>query len=290
VNSANQITAVAPAGANVSDVTVTYAALQEQAAYSVFGTQVIQQGTDVTPFGFQGSYADSSGLIYLIDRYYDPATDQFLSVDPLVSQTGQPYAFTGDDPLNATDPLGLCPRHRHCPSRSNSLAVLQRQTNNFLKTLGTRENLVGTSAFSRLSAKKQGQALNALYGLAASAFSGSMVIGTRHAAANFEEGAAAELRHYTTADRAAEIIQDGVINPSGDGKTYLTPDEYTDGPTAQAKLAMRTEPEGYLSVPKPPGAPSPTVVEGNQFGPGGGLEVPVPGEVPIPPDVPFIPF
>jgi len=42
-----------------------------------------------------------------INRYYDPATDQFLSVDPLVPQTGQPYAFTGDDPLNATDPLGL---------------------------------------------------------------------------------------------------------------------------------------------------------------------------------------
>ena len=43
----------------------------------------------------------------LVDRYYDPATDQFLSVDPLLAQTGQPYAFTGDDPLNKTDPLGL---------------------------------------------------------------------------------------------------------------------------------------------------------------------------------------
>jgi hypothetical protein len=44
-----------------------------------------------------------------IDRYYDPGTDQFLSVDPAVATTGQPYAFTGDDPLNATDPLGLGP-------------------------------------------------------------------------------------------------------------------------------------------------------------------------------------
>jgi len=44
---------------------------------------------------------------YFIDRYYDPSTDQFLSVDPDVAETGQPYAFTGDDPLNATDPLGL---------------------------------------------------------------------------------------------------------------------------------------------------------------------------------------
>ena len=44
---------------------------------------------------------------YGVDRYYDPSTGQFLSVDPLVSQTGQPYAYTGDNPLNATDPLGL---------------------------------------------------------------------------------------------------------------------------------------------------------------------------------------
>jgi hypothetical protein len=43
----------------------------------------------------------------LVHRYYDPQTDQFLSVDPDVMETGQPYAFTGDDPLNATDPLGL---------------------------------------------------------------------------------------------------------------------------------------------------------------------------------------
>ena len=42
-----------------------------------------------------------------VDRYYDPSTDQFLSVDPDLAETGQPYAFTGDDPLNATDPLGL---------------------------------------------------------------------------------------------------------------------------------------------------------------------------------------
>jgi hypothetical protein len=41
-----------------------------------------------------------------LDRYYDPSSDEFLSIDPLVAETGQPYAFTGDDPLNTTDPLG----------------------------------------------------------------------------------------------------------------------------------------------------------------------------------------
>ena len=44
----------------------------------------------------------------LVGRYYDPATGQFLSVDPLVDVTGQAYAYTGDDPANGTDVLGLC--------------------------------------------------------------------------------------------------------------------------------------------------------------------------------------
>ncbi len=42
-----------------------------------------------------------------INRYYDPSTDQFLSVDPDVQSTDQPYVFVNDDPLNATNPLGL---------------------------------------------------------------------------------------------------------------------------------------------------------------------------------------
>jgi uncharacterized protein RhaS with RHS repeats len=42
----------------------------------------------------------------LVNRYYDPATGQFGSVDPLVAQTQSPHSYAGDDPVNATDPLG----------------------------------------------------------------------------------------------------------------------------------------------------------------------------------------
>jgi len=35
-------------------------------------------------------------------------TNQFISIDPDVAQTDQPYVFTNDDPLNMEDPLGLC--------------------------------------------------------------------------------------------------------------------------------------------------------------------------------------
>jgi RHS repeat-associated protein len=81
-------------------------AVQEMAVYSLYGNQTISSGSKVTPFGYQGSYNDSTGLIYLINRYYDPATDQFLSIDPDVATTDQPYVFTNDNPLNSTDPLG----------------------------------------------------------------------------------------------------------------------------------------------------------------------------------------
>jgi RHS repeat-associated protein len=62
-----------------------------------------------TPFGYAGQYADpESGLQYLRSRYYDPSVEQFLSVDPLASVTGEPYSYTGDAPLDGVDPLGLC--------------------------------------------------------------------------------------------------------------------------------------------------------------------------------------
>ena len=81
-------------------------AVQEMAIYSLYGIQTISSGSKVTPFGYQGSYTDPTGLIYLINRYYDPATDQFLSIDPDVATTNQPYVFTNDNPLNFTDPSG----------------------------------------------------------------------------------------------------------------------------------------------------------------------------------------
>jgi uncharacterized protein RhaS with RHS repeats len=42
----------------------------------------------------------------VVGRYYDPATGQFLSVDPMVEQTQQAYIYVGDDPVNSCDPSG----------------------------------------------------------------------------------------------------------------------------------------------------------------------------------------
>ena len=61
-----------------------------------------------TPFGFEGGYTDPTGLEYLIHRSYDATTGQFLSVDPDVAETGEPYSFVSGDPVNGIDPSGLC--------------------------------------------------------------------------------------------------------------------------------------------------------------------------------------
>jgi len=42
-----------------------------------------------------------------VGRYYDPATSQFLSVDPLVDVTQQPYGYANENPANESDPSGL---------------------------------------------------------------------------------------------------------------------------------------------------------------------------------------
>lgn len=77
------------------------------ASYGAYGSPKTTTGTLCSNFGFAGGYTDASGLIYLQHRYYDPVTGQFLSVDPLVAVTGEPYEYAGDDPVNEEDPLGL---------------------------------------------------------------------------------------------------------------------------------------------------------------------------------------
>jgi len=43
---------------------------------------------------------------YVVGRYYDPQTGQFLSVDPMVSQTLEPYQYVKDNPVGEVDPSG----------------------------------------------------------------------------------------------------------------------------------------------------------------------------------------
>ena len=77
--------------------------------YNPYGQPAGQTGTATSNLGYAGEYTDpETGLEYDQASWYDPSTGQFLSVDPDVEQTSQPYAYADDDPINATDPTGLC--------------------------------------------------------------------------------------------------------------------------------------------------------------------------------------
>src|SRR5581483_11516690 len=82
--------------------------LTASTSYDAWGNPQTTGGlTAASPFGYAGSYTDPTGLTYNINRYYDSSTGQFLTVDPLVEATGQPYAYVNGDPVNGVDPLGL---------------------------------------------------------------------------------------------------------------------------------------------------------------------------------------
>jgi RHS repeat-associated protein len=86
----------------------TTGAIAATYTYNAYGATTATTGTATTPLRFAGQYLDvESNLYYLRARLYDPATAQFLTRDPLVPLTKQPYLYAGDNPLNGTDASGL---------------------------------------------------------------------------------------------------------------------------------------------------------------------------------------
>jgi RHS repeat-associated protein len=65
---------------------------------------------------YLGAPDDPTGLIYLNNRYHDPTTGQFISVDPMVTVTDEPYIYGSSNPITYSDPDGLMPcAVRSCP-------------------------------------------------------------------------------------------------------------------------------------------------------------------------------
>ncbi|WP_267881207.1 RHS repeat-associated core domain-containing protein [Streptomyces xylophagus] len=76
-------------------------------AYTPYGEVSSHTGTAATPLEYAGQYTDAeTGLQYLRARYYDPATAEFITVDPAVRSTLRAYRYTAGNPLNQVDPTG----------------------------------------------------------------------------------------------------------------------------------------------------------------------------------------
>jgi RHS repeat-associated protein len=76
--------------------------------YTPYGATISHTGAATSSLRYDGQYQDDeTGLYYLQARYYDPTLGQFLTVDPLVNTTRQPYAYALGSPLMGGDPTGL---------------------------------------------------------------------------------------------------------------------------------------------------------------------------------------
>ena len=74
--------------------------------------------------GFGTGYLDSAGLDYLVNRFYDPASGQFVSVDQEVESTETPYTYANENPTNGYDPSG----HWSCTSKTDDPHDSHHQT------------------------------------------------------------------------------------------------------------------------------------------------------------------
>jgi RHS repeat-associated protein len=80
-------------------------------------------GASASGFGYAGyRYDAETGLYYVNARYYSPALGRFLQPDPIGGTSGvNLYAYVANDPLNRTDPSGLCDNPQGCGGASNQL-------------------------------------------------------------------------------------------------------------------------------------------------------------------------
>ena len=71
-------------------------------------------GSNAPTSGYTGAaqgVSNGGGMVYLRNRWYDPATGRFLTQDPIGLAGGvNLYAYAGNDPISFSDPYGTCPQ------------------------------------------------------------------------------------------------------------------------------------------------------------------------------------
>jgi RHS repeat-associated protein len=87
----------------------TSAATSGTTGYAQVPAAIAVRIAAIQPLRYAGyAYDEFSGLYYCSQRYFDPATMQFISRDPALSDAeGSAYQYCAGDPAGKTDPSGL---------------------------------------------------------------------------------------------------------------------------------------------------------------------------------------
>ncbi len=148
--------------------------------YDPYGRQEATTGTISNYLRYTAALdiSDTGNLYHLGARYYDPNQGRFTQIDPLeqVANLGEAnrYLYVGANPINATDPSGLC-FVLHCStyhSISNFGHRLQTSTRLATGCIAGAElgGAIGTAALS----PEIGAPIGCATGLAAAAFGGNL--------------------------------------------------------------------------------------------------------------------
>src|SRR5678815_1392652 len=89
--------------------------IRDQYTYAPFGATTSAGAASANAAQFTGRENDGTGLYYYRARYYAPDLGRFISEDPLGFGGGDAnlYAYVGNRPTSANDPLGLYNRDVH---------------------------------------------------------------------------------------------------------------------------------------------------------------------------------
>jgi RHS repeat-associated protein len=83
-------------------------AVQTEYTYEPFGGTATSGASNASLLQFAGRENDCTGLFYYRARFYSPTLQRFISEDPIEYAGGlNLHAYTNNNPVNATDPLGL---------------------------------------------------------------------------------------------------------------------------------------------------------------------------------------
>ncbi len=125
--------------------------------YDAFGTrtQTVSTAQDSNKhFGYTGEmFDDSTGLLYLRARYYDPKLGRFISADPFLGRLEQPvtqnrFIYVHNNPLLFVDPSGLASSYNNYPYQvynsfvsnffGNEINEIQQETDLLIEDYATQ--------------------------------------------------------------------------------------------------------------------------------------------------------